>query len=169
MPNNNTHHSPANALYLDLLKKGLLNEFGLENELRTAYVYECLSQGRQPALHTARDIHIAWKDRYSELQQERRDGQRWRPREQRRAYPFSVVHYPFTLIGRKRLDNIEACLDTIRLDGIPGDCLEAGVWRGGATIFMRGYLKAYNITDRLVWVADSFQGLPPPQHALEKL
>jgi O-methyltransferase len=36
------------------------------------------------------------------------------------------------------------------------------VWRGGATIFMRGYLAAHGITDRTVWVADSFAGLPPP-------
>src|SRR5581483_8243445 len=27
---------------------------------------------------------------------------------------------------------------------------------------MRGILKAYGITDRRVWVADSFAGLPPP-------
>ena len=27
---------------------------------------------------------------------------------------------------------------------------------------MRGLLKAYDVTDRRVWVADSFRGLPPP-------
>ena len=36
-------------------------------------------------------------------------------------------------------------------------------WRGGATIFMRAVLKAYGVTDRYVWVADSFEGLPPPE------
>jgi O-methyltransferase len=40
--------------------------------------------------------------------------------------------------------------------------LEAGVWRGGACIMMRGVLAAYGITDRTVWVADSFEGLPSP-------
>ena len=35
----------------------------------------------------------------------------------------------------------------------------------GATIFMRGILKAYGITDRKVWVADSFEGLPEPDSA----
>ena len=38
----------------------------------------------------------------------------------------------------------------------PGDLIETGVWRGGATIFMRGVLKAHGVTDRTVWVADSF-------------
>ena len=49
--------------------------------------------------------------------------------------------------------------------GVPGDLIETGVWRGGSTIFMRALLKAHGITDRTVWVADSFQGLPPPADA----
>jgi macrocin-O-methyltransferase TylF-like protien len=44
----------------------------------------------------------------------------------------------------------------------PGDFVETGVWRGGATMFMRAVLKAYGIKDRCVWVADSFEGLPAP-------
>jgi hypothetical protein len=44
---------------------------------------------------------------------------------------------------------------------IAGDLIETGVWRGGACIFMRGVLKAYGVTNRTVWVADSFAGLPP--------
>jgi hypothetical protein len=47
-------------------------------------------------------------------------------------------------------------------NNIPGDFIEAGVWRGGATIFMRGVLKANNQAIRKVWVADSFEGLPKP-------
>lgn len=67
-----------------------------------------------------------------------------------------------TMIGMKRLDNIQFCVeDTIKRQ-IAGDFIETGVWRGGATIFMRAILKAYGITDRSVWVADSFIGLPAP-------
>ncbi len=43
------------------------------------------------------------------------------------------------------------------------DLVEAGVWRGGAGIFMRAVLKAHGSEDRRVWLADSFQGLPPPK------
>lgn len=67
-----------------------------------------------------------------------------------------------TMIGSKRLDNIQFCLEDILNNNVPGDCIETGVWRGGATILMRAILKAYGVTDRLVWVADSFEGLPPP-------
>jgi O-methyltransferase len=67
-----------------------------------------------------------------------------------------------TMIGLKRLDNLQYCVTSVISDGIPGDLLEAGVWRGGACIFMRGVLIAHGIIDRSVWVADSFRGLPPP-------
>jgi hypothetical protein len=67
-----------------------------------------------------------------------------------------------TMIGMKRLNNIHACLEDILKNGVPGDCIETGVWRGGATILMRAILKAFQNTDRKVWVADSFEGVPPP-------
>ncbi len=68
----------------------------------------------------------------------------------------------FTMLGKYRLENIEFCVEDVIKNGIPGDMIEAGVWRGGATIFMRAVLKELGVTDRAVWVADSFQGLPPP-------
>jgi O-methyltransferase len=71
-----------------------------------------------------------------------------------------------TMIGLKRLDNIQFCVETVIKDGIPGDLVETGVWRGGACIFMRAILKAYGDTARTVWVADSFAGLPPPNAAV---
>ncbi len=67
-----------------------------------------------------------------------------------------------TMIGLKRLDNIEYCVTDVLRRGVPGDLIETGVWRGGATIFMRAVLKVYGDTERAVWVADSFQGLPRP-------
>ena len=70
-----------------------------------------------------------------------------------------------TMIGMARLDNLQECAETVLRDGVPGDFLEAGVWRGGATIFMRAVLAAYDVGDRTVWAADSFQGLPAPNAA----
>ncbi len=67
-----------------------------------------------------------------------------------------------TMIGVARLDNLQRCVESVLEDGIPGDLIETGVWRGGAVIFMRGLLKAGGVTDRRVWAADSFRGLPPP-------
>lgn len=67
-----------------------------------------------------------------------------------------------TMIGMKRLNNIEDCVRTILNENIPGDFIETGVWRGGATILMRALLKELGVNDRTVWLADSFQGLPKP-------
>jgi O-methyltransferase len=67
-----------------------------------------------------------------------------------------------TMIGRKRLDNLESLVVDVIDRGVPGDLLEAGVWRGGAAILMRAVLRACGDTQRLVWAADSFQGLPRP-------
>lgn len=111
----------ANSLYLDLMKKCLLN---------TIY--------QDPSFL----IH-----QYNESY-----------RQQGRDWP-TVAH---TMIGLDGLNNIQACLEDVIKNNIPGDCIETGVWRGGSVIFMRAILKENNITDKTVWVADSFEGLPEP-------
>ncbi len=68
----------------------------------------------------------------------------------------------YTMIGIPRLNNIEMAVDDVLKRGVPGDLIEAGAWRGGATIFMRAALKCRGIKDRTVWVADSFEGMPVP-------
>lgn len=67
-----------------------------------------------------------------------------------------------TMIGHRRLGHLRGCVEDVIANGVPGDLMETGVWRGGATIMMRGVLKARGVTDRQVVVADSFQGLPVP-------
>ena len=68
-----------------------------------------------------------------------------------------------TMCGLKRLANARNCIEQVLSDKIPGDIIETGVWRGGMSIFMRGVLKAYGVTDRTVWLADSFEGLACPR------
>src|SRR6059058_3814008 len=66
------------------------------------------------------------------------------------------------MIGRKRLDNVQELVEQLLDQSIPGDLIETGVWRGGATIFMRAILKSCDVHDGVVWVVDSFEGLPEP-------
>jgi hypothetical protein len=77
-----------------------------------------------------------------------------------------IDHYiqgsAISMLPLARLDNLQFCIDDVLTNDVPGDLIETGVWRGGATIFMRAMLKAYGVTDRTVWVADSFEGLPEP-------
>jgi O-methyltransferase len=67
-----------------------------------------------------------------------------------------------TMVGVLRLANLRALTQRVIDLGIPGDLIETGVWRGGCCILMRGVLAANSIRDRKVYVADSFEGLPPP-------
>ena len=67
-----------------------------------------------------------------------------------------------SMIGHKRMDNVQKCVESVLRDDVPGDLIETGVWRGGAVILMKAVLEAYGIDDRRVFVADSFEGLPEP-------
>jgi hypothetical protein len=78
----------------------------------------------------------------------------------------AITHYQqssaVSMLPLARMDNLQMCILDVVERAIPGDLIETGVWRGGATIFMRAVLKILNVTDRVVWVADSFEGLPEP-------
>jgi O-methyltransferase len=65
-----------------------------------------------------------------------------------------------TMVGLNRLDDLQACVESVVRDGVDGDLIEAGAWRGGASILMRATLDSLGATDRTVHVADSFQGFP---------
>ena len=67
-----------------------------------------------------------------------------------------------SMAGDARLKNIQELADKIIADGVDGDFIETGVWRGGSCIYMAAILKANGITDRNIYVCDSFEGLPPP-------
>ncbi len=65
-----------------------------------------------------------------------------------------------TMVGLNRLDDLQACVEAVVRDGVAGDLIEAGAWRGGASILMRATLDSLGARDRTVYVADSFQGFP---------
>jgi O-methyltransferase len=85
--------------------------------------------------------------------------------ERRRAEGKDWPLFGQTMVGFDRLDNLRSCVETVIAEGVPGDLIETGVWRGGASIYMRGILEVHGVRDRTVWVADSFEGLPSPNPA----
>lgn len=70
-----------------------------------------------------------------------------------------------TMIGQARLRNLRNLVERTLLEGVPGDYIETGVWRGGACILIRGVLAAHGVVNRRVFVADTFEGLPRPNAA----
>jgi hypothetical protein len=78
----------------------------------------------------------------------------------------AISHYQqssaVSMLPLARFDNLQFCITDAVTQKVPGDLVETGVWRGGATIFMRAMLKVLAADDRRVWAADSFEGLPKP-------
>jgi O-methyltransferase len=126
--------------YLELLKRALTHTLYWPPDLAwtKGQVPEFLDAVRQ-AMHRGE----------VDLRQARLEGRDW-PR------------YAQTMVGMYRLDNVQEAVETVIAEGVPGHLIEAGVWRGGTTIFMRAVLDVYGVDDRTVFVADSFRGLPPP-------
>jgi O-methyltransferase len=119
------------AAYLDLLKLALCDLTGTAT----------MSVGAIP------DVGVV----SSELRGEQR-GLRWAGID----WPLHGV----TMVGLPRLADLQSCIETVVQDSVPGDLIEAGAWRGGASILMRAVLDSLGSTDRTVVVADSFQGFP---------
>lgn len=71
----------------------------------------------------------------------------------------------YSMIGSKRLNNVQFCVEDVIKNNVNGDFIETGVWRGGACILAKAL---FNILDknRTVWLADSFEGLPKPNDEL---
>lgn len=79
-----------------------------------------------------------------------------------REFGLDWPRHAETMVGLRRLNAVEHCVVEALRQDVPGDLIEAGVWRGGTAILMRGTLAAWGVTDRRVWLADSFAGLPKP-------
>ncbi len=145
------------ALYLDLLKKtlsfSLWEEPGwpIDRPAEILPLYKSVPIALTSKAFALFKLQIVHSRKVS--REERETGQVW---------PVLAD----TMVGLKRLDNLQMCVESVIERGVEGDLIETGVWRGGSCIFMRGILAAHQVRDRKVFVADSFDGLPKPNAAL---
>jgi hypothetical protein len=137
---------PAARAYLDLLQRCLTREAFLDQEWWDADLREWPG-GADVVRPVLRER--GWRVHRRGDPSARAEGRDWPPTAE-------------TMIGTARLDNVVRCAVRAVRDEVPGDLIETGVWRGGATILMRGVLEALGDAERSVWVADSFEGLPVP-------
>jgi O-methyltransferase len=82
-----------------------------------------------------------------------------------RAFGVDWPLQGLTMVGLGRLDDLQSCVESIVADNVEGDLIEAGTWRGGASILMRATLDSLGDSGRRVWLADSFEGFPEPDDA----
>jgi O-methyltransferase len=139
-------------LYVDLVRKSLTCSLYEETD---GAIYTPLDGVRRAFLHLLlpRNVRLTWRVRH---EQRAKDGCTIFGKQG--SWPALAL----TMVGAKRLDNLQHCVRTVLNDGVRGDFIETGIWRGGSVILMRAILKAYGVTDRIVFAADSFEGLPKP-------
>jgi O-methyltransferase len=145
-------------MYLDLLKKNLT---------RAVSAKEFERHSLQPRAGLRRFIHAVLSSALAQLDLELVRLIPSRPEDYLESghEARNRVEDAETMLGTRQLDQMQSCINEVCERGVTGDLLEAGVWRGGMTVFMRGVLKARGDTLRRVWVADSFAGLPDPDSA----
>ena len=146
------HDELARQMYIDLLKKVLTRFIGEEGFEEVIYNKNSWQEIVSWPLRRALAIKSYVLCKRLEFDT------------RKRTYGLDWPSGAETMVGLRRLENIEHCVKDVISDEVPGDLVEAGVWRGGCCIFMRGILRAYEDTERTVWVADSFQGLPKSTH-----
>jgi O-methyltransferase len=72
--------------------------------------------------------------------------------------------FGMTMVGEGRLLSMRDLLKDIFYNKIEGAVAEMGVWRGGMSIYIRAVMRAYGEEARLLFVCDSFIGLPPSSY-----
>lgn len=136
-------------MYLDLLKR-MLTRLGFEDENSLDPIYPNTARSRFIAQinRLLRPSRMQFGLMHSRTLTDRIEGMDW-PRDAE------------TMIGLKRLDQLHDACESVRVEGIQGDFMETGVWRGGAAIFMTAFSRVHGM-NRMVFAADSFEGLPLP-------
>jgi O-methyltransferase len=143
--------NPADAreLYLSLLKGCLTRSLFIDEHHNEPRLHGWRRTVRDAANRVEKNLDWRIVERATPSAQDRHEG---------RDFPQTAE----TMAGHLRLDNVRDCIASVLDEGVPGDLIETGVWRGGTAIFMRAVLAAYGAEDRAMWVADSFEGLPAP-------
>jgi O-methyltransferase len=70
--------------------------------------------------------------------------------------------FGLTMVGSRRLDNLQKCIEDVLANNVPGCFVETGVWRGGSAILAKALFRSHGADDRIVWCCDSFEGMPIP-------
>jgi cephalosporin hydroxylase/SAM-dependent methyltransferase len=145
----------ATRRYLDLLRDSLLDLQYQENELRIKYLLECIDAGDDVDPRKLSNPRRYMAPALRRLTQQRQAGELPSDRTDTNS-EAEVLAY--ASLGRVRLEHLERCLELIRAERVEGDLVDAGTDRGGAAIFMHGFLEAHELRARRVWVLDRFDG-----------
>ena len=69
---------------------------------------------------------------------------------------------PYTMTSPERLISLIRAVDYIIENGIEGDFVECGVWKGGSAMAMACTLQKHRISNRHIFLYDTFEGMSEP-------
>ena len=72
---------------------------------------------------------------------------------------------PYTMTSAERLWSLLNAVRYVIGEGIPGDIVECGVWRGGSMMAAAHELVSLEVSDRQIWLYDTFAGMTAPTAA----
>jgi len=67
-----------------------------------------------------------------------------------------------TMTSKERMYALYKSVEYIIKTNIPGDFVECGVWRGGSTMLIAYTLLELNVTNRKIYLYDTFEGMTQP-------
>jgi O-methyltransferase len=68
----------------------------------------------------------------------------------------------FTMTSVERMYSLYQSIDYIFKNDIEGDFVECGVWKGGSSMLMAMMLKQHGMTNRKLYLYDTFEGMSEP-------
>ena len=72
---------------------------------------------------------------------------------------------PYSMTSAVRLWSLLNAVRYVVAEGIPGDIVECGVWRGGSMMAAARELLTLGVTDRRIWLYDTYAGMTAPTSA----
>jgi hypothetical protein len=70
---------------------------------------------------------------------------------------------PYSMVPEFSLIHLAGVVNNVVAEGLPGNVVETGTWRGGASFMMAELLRKAGDTQRTVFLCDSFEGHRPPE------
>lgn len=74
-----------------------------------------------------------------------------------------VIDRKLTMVSPERLFSVVRACRWIEENQIPGDFVECGVWRGGVSIMASLWFGMKGVSNRTVWLYDTFGGMTEPE------
>ena len=113
-----------------------------------------------PAASTSRP-HFLTRAPARVLRTVRRELSTWQQTQELR--PILDKIRPYSMVPEFSLIHLAGVISNVVAERVPGNIVETGTWRGGASFMMAELLRRAGVDDKTVFLCDSFEGHRPPE------